>query len=63
MDIKAAVAFGAGEPLKVVTVKLEEPKVGEVLVEMKSTSVCHTDEETRGGSDAEGLFPSVLGLE
>ena len=63
MDIKAAVAFEAGEPLKVETVQLEGPRAGEVLVEMKSTGVCHTDEYTRSGSDPEGLFPSVLGHE
>ena len=63
MDIKAAVAFGAGEPLKVETVQLEGPKAGEVLVEIKSTGVCHTDEYTRSGADPEGLFPSVLGHE
>jgi len=63
LDIKAAVAFGAGEPLKVETVQLEGPKAGEVLVEIKSTGVCHTDEYTRSGADPEGLFPSVLGHE
>ena len=63
MDIKAAVAFGAGEPLKIETVQLEGPKAGEVLVEVKSTGVCHTDEYTRSGADPEGLFPSVLGHE
>ncbi len=63
VDIKAAVAFGAEEPLKVETVQLEGPKAGEVLVEVKSTGVCHTDEYTRSGADPEGLFPSVLGHE
>lgn len=63
MDIKAAVAFAAGEPLKIETVQLEGPKAGEVLVEIKSTGVCHTDEYTRSGADPEGLFPSVLGHE
>src|ERR671916_356179 len=63
LDIKAAVAFGAGEPLKVETVQLEGPKAGEVLVEMKSTGVCHTDEYTRSGADPEGLFPAILGHE
>ena len=63
MDVKAAIAFGAGEPLKVETVQLEGPKPGEVLVDIKSTGVCHTDEYTRSGADPEGLFPSVLGHE
>ena len=34
VDIEAAVAFGAGEPLKVETVRLEGPKAGEVPVEL-----------------------------
>src|ERR687893_1710737 len=63
MDVKAAIAFGAGEPLKVETVQLEGPKAGEVLVDIKSTGVCHTDEFTLSGADPEGLFPSVLGHE
>ncbi len=63
LDVKAAVAFGAGESLKIETVQLEGPKAGEVLVEIRSTGVCHTDEYTRSGADPEGLFPSVLGHE
>jgi S-(hydroxymethyl)glutathione dehydrogenase/alcohol dehydrogenase len=35
VDIEAAVAFGAGEPLKVETVQLEGPKAGEMLVEIE----------------------------
>jgi S-(hydroxymethyl)glutathione dehydrogenase/alcohol dehydrogenase len=63
MDIKAAVAFEADEPLSIETVQLESPKEGEALVEIKATGVCHTDEYTRSGADPEGLFPSVLGHE
>ena len=63
MDVKAAVAFGAGEPLRIETVGLEGPKDGEVLVEIGATGVCHTDEFTLSGADPEGLFPSVLGHE
>jgi S-(hydroxymethyl)glutathione dehydrogenase / alcohol dehydrogenase len=63
VDVKAAVAFGAGEPLKIETVELDGPKDGEVLVEIGATGVCHTDEFTLSGADPEGLFPSVLGHE
>jgi len=63
MDTKAAVAFKAGEPLKIETVNLDGPKKGEVLVEIKATGVCHTDEFTRSGDDPEGLFPAILGHE
>jgi S-(hydroxymethyl)glutathione dehydrogenase/alcohol dehydrogenase len=63
MDVRAAVAFEAGKPLEVTNVRLEGPKAGEVLVEIKATGICHTDEFTLSGADPEGLFPSVLGHE
>ena len=63
MDVRAAVAFEAGKPLEIVTVQLEGPKAGEVLVEIKATGVCHTDAYTLSGADPEGLFPAILGHE
>ena len=63
MDVKAAVAFEAGKPLRIETVQLEGPQAGEVLVEIKATGVCHTDAFTLSGSDPEGLFPAILGHE
>ncbi len=63
MDTKAAVAFKAGEPLQIETVQLDGPSDGEVLVEIKASGVCHTDEFTRSGDDPEGLFPAILGHE
>src|SRR5436305_7921713 len=63
MDVKAAVATAAGKPLEIMTVQLEGPKAFEVLVEIKATGICHTDEFTLSGADPEGLFPAVLGHE
>ncbi len=63
MKVKAAVAFEAGKPLSIETVKLEAPQAGEVLVEIKATGVCHTDAYTLSGKDPEGLFPAILGHE
>ncbi|MGA0024036.1 MAG: S-(hydroxymethyl)glutathione dehydrogenase/class III alcohol dehydrogenase [Burkholderiales bacterium] len=63
MKVKAAVAHKAGAPLTIETVDLEGPKAGEVLVEIKATGICHTDEFTRSGADPEGLFPAILGHE
>jgi S-(hydroxymethyl)glutathione dehydrogenase/alcohol dehydrogenase len=63
MKTKAAVAYKAGEPLVIEDVDLEGPKAGEVLIEIKATGVCHTDEFTRSGADPEGLFPAILGHE
>jgi S-(hydroxymethyl)glutathione dehydrogenase/alcohol dehydrogenase len=63
MDVRAAVAFEAGKPLEVETVQLEGPKAFEVMVEIKATGICHTDEFTLSGADPEGLFPTILGHE
>jgi S-(hydroxymethyl)glutathione dehydrogenase/alcohol dehydrogenase len=63
MDVRAAVATAAGKPLDVTTVQLDGPREGEVLVEIKATGVCHTDEFTLSGADPEGLFPAILGHE
>ncbi len=63
MDVKAAVAFEAGKPLSIETVHLEGPKAGEVLIEVRATGICHTDEFTLSGADPEGLFPAILGHE
>ena len=63
MKTRAAVAFQAGKPLSIEEVDLEGPRAGEVLVEIKATGVCHTDEFTRSGDDPEGAFPAILGHE
>lgn len=63
MKTQAAVATGAGKPLSVETIDLAPPQAGEVLVEIKATGICHTDEFTLSGADPEGIFPAVLGHE
>ncbi|HEY8494976.1 MAG TPA: S-(hydroxymethyl)glutathione dehydrogenase/class III alcohol dehydrogenase [Myxococcota bacterium] len=63
MEIRAAVAREAGKPLTIETIRLEGPRAGEVLVELKATGVCHTDAYTLSGADPEGVFPCVLGHE
>jgi S-(hydroxymethyl)glutathione dehydrogenase / alcohol dehydrogenase len=63
MDVRAAVANAAGQQLSIETVRLEGPRAGEVLVEIKATGVCHTDAFTLSGADPEGLFPSIMGHE
>ncbi len=63
MDVRAAVAYAAGQPLSIETVSLEGPKAGEVMIEIKATGVCHTDAYTLSGKDPEGLFPAILGHE
>ena len=63
MRTRAAVAVAAGKPLEIMEVNLDGPKAGEVLVEIKATGICHTDEFTLSGADPEGLLPAILGHE
>src|SRR5438132_5444142 len=63
METRAAVAHKAGKPLSIETVRLDGPKAGEVLVEIKATGICHTVAYTLSGADPEGLFPAILGHE
>jgi len=63
MRTKAAVALAAGQPLTIMEVNLDDPKAGEVLIEIKATGICHTDDFTLSGADPEGLFPAILGHE
>ena len=63
MKTRAAVAFAAGKPLEICEVDLEGPKAGEVMIELKATGICHTDEFTLSGADPEGAFPAILGHE
>jgi S-(hydroxymethyl)glutathione dehydrogenase/alcohol dehydrogenase len=60
---KAAVAWAAGEPLKMEVVDVMPPQAGEVRVKMVATGVCHTDAFTLSGDDPEGIFPAILGHE
>jgi S-(hydroxymethyl)glutathione dehydrogenase/alcohol dehydrogenase len=63
MKTRAAVARQPGKTLSLEIVDLEGPREGEVLVEIKATGICHTDEFTLSGADPEGIFPSILGHE
>jgi S-(hydroxymethyl)glutathione dehydrogenase/alcohol dehydrogenase len=63
MKTRANVAFEAAIPLEIVEVDLEGPKAFKVLVEIKATGLCHTDDFTLSGAYPEGLFPAILGHE
>jgi S-(hydroxymethyl)glutathione dehydrogenase/alcohol dehydrogenase len=63
MRTRAAVAVKAASPLEIMEVELDGPREGEVMVEIRATGICHTDEFTLSGADPEGLFPSILGHE
>ena len=56
MKTRAAVAFEAGQPLEITELDLAGPQAGEVLVEIKATGICHTDEFTLSGQILKGCF-------
>ena len=55
MKTRAAVAWQAGQPLTIEELDLEGPRAGEVLVEVKATGICHTDDYTPSGSAPESV--------
>ena len=63
MRIRVAVAPETGKPKAVMAVELESSSASDVLVEIKATGLCHTDEFNRSRDDPEGLFTTILGHE
>ena len=59
----AAIAWAAGEPLKIEKIEVAPPKAGEVRIKVVASGVCHTDAFTLSGEDPEGVFPAILGHE
>lgn len=62
MEIKAAVTHSAGDAFKIENVTLEEPKLGEILVKVVASGICHTDAEGASGH-LPTKFPAVFGHE
>ncbi len=63
MKVRAAICWEPQRPLEVDTIDLAGPQMGESLVRLVATGVCHTDAYTMSGRDPSGLFPTVLGHE
>ena len=61
---KAAVAWGAGEPLVMEDVKVDPPQRLEVRIRILFTSICHTDLSAwKGENEAQRAYPRILGHE
>ena len=64
IESRAAIAFEAGSPLVIDRVKVRNPGVGEVLVEIKATGLCHTDlSAIEGKTGGQTRFPGIPGHE
>ena len=61
-EIRAAVIESAGRAASIETLRLDDPRAGEVLVRMTASGVCHSDLYVRDG-DWERPGPIVLGHE
>ncbi|CAE5962143.1 unnamed protein product [Arabidopsis arenosa] len=61
---RAAVAWGAGEPLVMEDVKVDPPQRLEVRLRILFTSICHTDLSAwKGENEAQRAYPRILGHE
>jgi S-(hydroxymethyl)glutathione dehydrogenase / alcohol dehydrogenase len=60
---RAAILYAFHEPFRIEEIELADPKEGEVLVEMHSCGICHSDISMIDGSVPEGGLPIVLGHE
>ena len=63
IQCQAAVAWAAGEPLKIEQIEVAPPQAGEVRIKVIASGVCNTDAFTLSGEDPEGVFPAILGHE
>jgi S-(hydroxymethyl)mycothiol dehydrogenase len=61
-QVRAVVARGKGEPVRVETIHVPDPGPGEVLVAIQACGVCHTDLHYREGGIGDD-FPYLLGHE
>lgn len=62
MNVRAAVLHGPNQPFAIETVQLDPPGDGEVLIQVKSTGLCHSDVHVYEGK-APWKFPAILGHE
>ena len=60
-EIQAAVIERAGEPTTIETLRLDDPRPGEVLVRMTASGVCHSDLSIQNGTLYGGPAPLVCG--
>ncbi|KAH7706730.1 Protein H24K24.3 a [Aphelenchoides avenae] len=63
---RAAVVWGANNPLTIEEIDVAPPKQGEIRIKIMYTALCHTDTLSWSGKDIEGFFatyPAILGHE
>ena len=62
LNVRAAVVHGPNQPFVIEEVQLEGPRAGEVLMQVKTTGLCHSDLHAYEGK-VPWQFPAILGHE
>jgi len=63
VSTRAALLFGPGQDYKIETIEVDEPRAGEVLIELRAAGLCHSDEHARTGDMPMPHYPIVCGHE
>ncbi len=63
MKTRAAVLWGVGQDFRIEQVDLDDPGPGEVLVDLRATGMCHSDEHVCTGDMMVPHFPFIVGHE
>ncbi len=63
VSTRAALLYGPGQDYKIETIDIEGPAAGEVLIQMKATGLCHSDEHARTGDMPMPHYPIICGHE
>jgi NDMA-dependent alcohol dehydrogenase len=60
---RAALLYGPGQDYKIETIEFDEPRAGEVVVEVRACGLCHSDEHVRTGDLPLPHYPVICGHE
>jgi S-(hydroxymethyl)glutathione dehydrogenase/alcohol dehydrogenase len=63
ISTRAALLYGPGQDYKIETIEFDEPRAGEVLVEIRACGLCHSDEHVRTGDLPLPHYPVICGHE
>ena len=63
VSTRAALLYGPGQDYKIETIEIDDPRAGEVLIQMKACGLCHSDEHARTGDMPMPHYPIICGHE
>jgi S-(hydroxymethyl)glutathione dehydrogenase/alcohol dehydrogenase len=63
VSTRAALLYAPGEDYRIETVEVDDPKAGEVMIQMRACGLCHSDEHARTGDMPMPHYPVICGHE